>query len=79
MLGLAGDGYPLADYHQHAAGYLKSRGYETALSGVQHVARDPPRSAPGFPGAKKTLTDRGTGVMLILRGPGVPAGRRQSF
>lgn len=209
MLGLAGDGYRLADYHQHAAWYLKSRGYETVLSGVQHIARAPhapPRDVlpydrflnhtpsrfepeydtetvvssardylheshdrpfflsvgffephrtnrgdrrcfaheieaepaevaaearydmplghlpdtpttrresanfrrgvaiadrkfgavldaidsaglrdetlvicttdhgPGFPGAKKTLTDRGTGVMLILRGPGVPAG-----
>jgi N-sulfoglucosamine sulfohydrolase len=28
-----------------------------------------------FPGCKATLTDRGTGVMLILRGPGFTGGR----
>jgi arylsulfatase A-like enzyme len=29
-----------------------------------------------FPDHKGTLTDQGTGVLLILRGPGVPPGRR---
>ncbi len=29
---------------------------------------------PAFPGAKATMSDRGVGVMLILRGPGVFAG-----
>jgi arylsulfatase A-like enzyme len=29
---------------------------------------------PPFPGMKGTLSDRGTGVMLIVRGPGIPVG-----
>lgn len=31
--------------------------------------------APGFPGWKATLTDRGLGVYLVLSGPGVSVGR----
>ena len=43
MHGLATDrfGYTLHDYDQHLANTLRENGYETALSGVQHVARLP--------------------------------------
>ena len=34
-------GYRLNDYSKHIAGYLRKHGYETALSGVQHVVEDP--------------------------------------
>ncbi len=38
MLGLAHRGARLKDYRWHLANYLRSHGYETALSGIQHVA-----------------------------------------
>ena len=38
MLGLAHRGFQLADYTTHLAHYLKSFGYDTILSGVQHEA-----------------------------------------
>ncbi|MFW6152605.1 MAG: sulfatase [Verrucomicrobiota bacterium] len=43
MLGLPSPplGYHLNDYNRHLAAFLKRHGYETALSGVQHVARAP--------------------------------------
>ncbi|MHC4982990.1 MAG: sulfatase family protein [Planctomycetota bacterium] len=43
MFGLASEkwGFTPNDYRHHIAAYLKARGYETALSGVQHVARLP--------------------------------------
>lgn len=34
-------GFHLNDYGKHLAGYLRDRGYQTALSGVQHVAEAP--------------------------------------
>ena len=40
MLGLAHRGFRLYDYHKHLVRYLNAHGYETALSGVQHEARD---------------------------------------
>lgn len=39
MLGLAHRGFSLKDYNQHLVSYLKNLGYETALAGVQHVAK----------------------------------------
>jgi arylsulfatase A-like enzyme len=39
MLGLAHRGFSLNDYDQHLANYLKKQGYETALAGMQHVAK----------------------------------------
>lgn len=43
MLGLPSSelGYKLNDYTRHLAGFLRRNGYETALSGVQHVAQAP--------------------------------------
>ena len=43
MLGLPAEhlGYKLNDYSHHINAFLKDNGYETALSGVQHVARAP--------------------------------------
>jgi arylsulfatase A-like enzyme len=43
MLGLPTTvlGYRLNDYSQHLAAFLGRQGYETALAGVQHVARAP--------------------------------------
>jgi arylsulfatase A-like enzyme len=43
MLGLPSPdlGYKLNDYNHHIAAFLQVHGYETALSGVQHVARAP--------------------------------------
>ncbi len=38
MLGLAHRGFSLYNYQQHLVPFLKSLGYNTALSGVQHVA-----------------------------------------
>ena len=36
MLGLAQRGFGLNDYDKHLASYLRSKGYQTALSGIQH-------------------------------------------
>ena len=43
MFGLASErwGFTLKDYSQHIVRFLKSHGYDTALAGVQHVARLP--------------------------------------
>jgi N-sulfoglucosamine sulfohydrolase len=38
MLGLSHLGFRLDDYNQHLVRFLKSKGYETALSGIQHEA-----------------------------------------
>ena len=46
MLGLAHRGFRLDDYSLHLVGHLKSRGYTTALCGVQHVA--PKKSLIGY-------------------------------
>lgn len=43
MLGLAHRGFSLNDYSWHLASYLRENGFETALSGVQHVADDKKR------------------------------------
>jgi len=42
MLGLAHRGFALNDYSDHIVNTLKSAGYHTALSGVQHVSRPDP-------------------------------------
>ena len=39
MLGLAHRGFSLNDYDQHLTNFLKRNGYETALAGIQHVAK----------------------------------------
>lgn len=41
MLGLAHRGFSLNDYSQHLVHTLRAHGYQTALFGVQHIARDP--------------------------------------
>ncbi len=43
MYGLASSwsGFALDDYSKHLASFLRTRGYATALAGVQHVAREP--------------------------------------
>ena len=41
MLGLAHRGFSLHDYKQHIVHTLRTRGYYSALVGVQHIARDP--------------------------------------
>lgn len=41
MIGLAHRGFQLNDPSRHLASFLRSRNYETALSGVQHESRDP--------------------------------------
>ena len=38
MIGLAHRGFALNDYSQHLVNVLKAHGYETRLSGIQHVA-----------------------------------------
>lgn len=38
MLGLAHRGFQLNDYRQHLTNYLKEKGYETVLCGMQHEA-----------------------------------------
>ena len=40
MIGLAHRGFSLKDYKQHIVHTLRKVGYHSALSGVQHVARD---------------------------------------
>ena len=40
MVGLAHRGFSLNDYSLHLTGFLKSKGYHTALCGVQHEAKD---------------------------------------
>lgn len=41
MLGLAHRGFELSDPNRHLASFLKNHGFETALCGVQHEARQP--------------------------------------
>ena len=41
MFGLTGQGWTLNDYGRHLAQFLRQQGYETALSGAQHVAPKP--------------------------------------
>ncbi|HET7559394.1 MAG TPA: sulfatase [Limnochordia bacterium] len=41
MLGLTHRGFGLYDYTQHIVHALRRAGYTSALSGVQHIARDP--------------------------------------
>ena len=41
MFGLTGQGWSLNDYSQHIARFLSKNGYETALAGAQHVAKEP--------------------------------------
>jgi len=41
--------YQLDDYNQHVAAYLKTQGYVTALSGVQHVTPDGQRPQDALP------------------------------
>lgn len=48
MLGLAHRGARLKDYRWHLANYLRSHGYETALSGVQHEAAGEWRKELGY-------------------------------
>lgn len=48
MLGLAHRGARLTDYRWHLANYLRSQGYETALSGVQHEAAGEWRKELGY-------------------------------
>jgi N-sulfoglucosamine sulfohydrolase len=40
MLGLAHRGFAMPDYRRHLANHLKSAGYQTVLSGVEHTAPD---------------------------------------
>jgi N-sulfoglucosamine sulfohydrolase len=40
MLGLAHRGFSLNDYSQHMVTYFNQNGFETALSGIQHVSAD---------------------------------------
>ncbi len=42
MFGLTGQGWRLNDYGQHLAGWLRSQGYATALSGCEHESARPP-------------------------------------
>lgn len=48
MIGLAHRGARLKDYRWHLANYLRSHGYETALSGVQHEAAGEWRKELGY-------------------------------
>src|SRR3954453_18517055 len=41
MLGLAHRGFSLNDYGQHVIHTLRKAGYNSALCGLQHIARDP--------------------------------------
>jgi len=57
MLGLTHRGFDLANPQQHLASFLQTKGYETALCGVQHEARDAQtlgytRLLPSAPGNK---------------------------
>lgn len=64
MFGLAHRGFTLNDPRQHLANFLKTQGYETVLSGVQHEA-----VAAGIPdlGYQRILETKGN------RGPAVSA------
>lgn len=53
MLGLVHRGFQLNDYNKHIVHYLNSYGYETVLSGIQHVA--PNSDAIGY---KRILDDQ---------------------
>jgi len=56
MLGLAHRGFTLSDYSHHINHTLRAAGYETALSGFQHVAREP-FADPKDVGYDEFLTD----------------------
>ncbi len=56
MFGLTGQGWFLNDYNQHIAGFLNRNGYETALSGAQHVAKEPRAAGVEKLGYERVLT-----------------------
>ena len=59
MLGLAHRGFTLSDYGRHINHTLRATGYETALSGFQHVAREPFADLKDV-GYDEFLTDEGS-------------------
>ena len=64
MLGLVHRGFSLKDNNMHLANFLKTKNYETALSGVQHEARNPKDLGYEIILGQKEGHDRDTGYAL---------------